>query len=40
LLDHEMAGVIVLIHGLLIFLRNNDPSRAFTIQVNGPQSPG
>jgi hypothetical protein len=36
----EMAGVIVLIHGLLIFLRNNHPSRAFTIQVNGPQSPG
>jgi hypothetical protein len=32
----EMVGVIVLIHGLLMYLRGNDPSRAFTIAVGGP----
>jgi hypothetical protein len=35
----EMAGVIVLIHGLMMFLRTNDPSGAFTIEISGPQSP-
>jgi len=35
----EMVGVIVLIHGLLIFLRTNDSSRAFTIEVAGPEDP-
>jgi hypothetical protein len=36
----EMLGVIVLIHGLLMFLRRNDPSGAFSIEVSGPGSSG
>jgi hypothetical protein len=35
----EMVGVIVLIHGLLMYLRGNDPSRAFTIEVGGSARP-
>jgi hypothetical protein len=35
----EMLGVIVLIHGLLMYLRGNDPSRAFTIEVGGSARP-
>jgi hypothetical protein len=31
----EMAGVILLIHGLLVYLRINDPSGSFTIAVAG-----
>jgi len=32
----EMVGVIVLIHGLLMYLRGNEPSHAFTIEVGDP----
>jgi hypothetical protein len=36
----EMLGVIILIHGLLMYLRANDASRAFTIEIAAPERRG